>query len=192
MANALPKSWVQNYQKGPHHATPIENFGVVTQRGRALFDSFIEGKPIDLYVYNADTGDLLFGRANLYGGYSRDLAHHIGLVRRYLRLAPGRQEEQFSQGSLDIAIDHSKREVYFKHLTLGLTDMVFPEELEWITHIGSLQDMAMLALREIGMPDAYKKIVVKAPEWARIRTGLMQGRYIRYEEWKARLKGNRR
>ena len=100
--------------------------------------------------------------------------------------------EKFSQGSLDIAIGHAKKEVYFKHLTLGLQDMVFPEELEWITHIASLQDMAMQALREIGMPGTYKKIVLKATEWARIRTGLMHGKEIDYITWKRRLHGRRR
>jgi hypothetical protein len=90
---------------------------------------------------------------------------------------------------MDIAIDHQKKWVYFKHLTLGLKDMVFPEELEWITHIASLQDLAMAALSEIGMPKEYQKGVIKASEWARIRTGLMHGKEISYADWKKRLKG---
>jgi hypothetical protein len=39
----------------------------------------------------------------------------------------------------------------------------------------------MKALREIGMPATYRKSVVKAAEWARIRTGLMHGKEIPYE-----------
>jgi len=39
----------------------------------------------------------------------------------------------------------------------------------------------MKALREIGMPASYRKSVVKAAEWARIRTGLMHGKEIPYE-----------
>lgn len=191
MALSLPKTWIERYQKGPHHKIPLANFSGITQKGKTLFDSRIQEEPIDLYVYNADTGDLVFGRANLKGGYPRELAHHIGIVRRYLNLQSGSAEKQFSQGSMDIAIGRSKKEVYFKYLTLGLEDMVFPEELEWLTHVGSLQDMAMVALQEIGMPVEYKKIVIKAKEWARIRTGLMQGREINYEDWKKRLKGQR-
>jgi len=58
---------------------------------------------MDLYVYNADTSDLVFGRANLSGGYSRGLAHHIGLVDQYLALKTEFARERFSQGSMDIA-----------------------------------------------------------------------------------------
>lgn len=187
----LPNSWIRRYRKGPHHTIPETNFAALDRAGTSLFNSKIRGKPIDLYVYNADLGQLLFGRANLQGGYSRDLAHHVGLVRRYLKIRSGTAEEKFSQGSLDIAIDHLKKEVYFKHLTLGLQDMVFPEDMEWITHIGSLQELAMEALREIGMPASYKKSVVKASEWARIRTGLMHGKEISYQAWKRRLHGGK-
>jgi hypothetical protein len=180
---------MRKYLKGPHHTIPQENFSVLHNPKGPLFMARIQGQPIDLYVYNADSALLVFGRANLEGGYPRDLAHHIGLVRRYLKFQSTSQENKFSQGSLDIAVDHDKKEVYFKHLTLGLLDMIFPEELEWITHIGALQGLAMEALREIGMPATYKKSVVKAAEWARLRTGLMSGREIPYEAWKRRLKG---
>ncbi len=186
------KTWVDRFQKGPHHQIPMENFKALQKPGRSLFESTIQGTPIDLYVYNADSGDMVFGRADLRHQYPRELAHHIGLVRHYLHLRPGLAEKRFAQGALDIAVDHKQKEVYFKHLTLGLEDMVFPEELEWVTHIGSLQDMAMKALRHIGMPSSYHKEVVKANEWARIRTGLMRGVYIPYEEWKKRLKGGSR
>ena len=164
MKKVLSKSWIRRYQSGPHHHIPGDNFKAVTQAARTLFESRIQGQPIDLYVYNADSGDLVFGRANLKNRYPRELAHH--------------------KGSLDIAVDHAQKEVYFKHLTLGLEDMLFPEELEWMSHIDSLQELAIEALRDIGMPDNYKKIVLKASEWARIRTGLMQGDYIPYEQWK--------
>jgi len=79
--------------------------------------------------------------------------------------------------------------IYFKHLTLGLENRLFPNEMEWLTHIGSLQDLAMKALMAIGMPDAFEKQVIKATEWARIRTGLMRGQYIPYEQWKKSLGG---
>jgi len=184
----VSSTWIHRFLRGPHFRVPRDNFSALKRGGTTLFSTRIEGKPIDLFVYNADTGDLLFGRANLQGGYPRELAHHVGLVRRYLKLTP-KQEEKFSQGSLDIAVDHSRKEVYFKHLTIGLEDMLFPEDMEWITHIGSLQDLAMQVLREIGMPTDYNKIVVKAKEWARIRTGLLRGKAIPYEEWKKHLKG---
>jgi hypothetical protein len=185
----LPKAWISRYKKGSFHSIPEENFAVLDRAYRSLFESEIRGKPIDLYVYNADTAQMVFGRANLEGGYPRELAHHIGLISQYLHISGGTAAQKFSQGSLDIALDHEKKEIYFKHLTLGLQDMVFPEELEWITHIGSLQELAMKALKEIGMPDSYKKSVVKATEWARIRTGLMHGKEIPYEAWKKRLRG---
>jgi len=187
----LTKTWIRHFQKGLHYRIPLENFAALTQQRSTLFNSLIQGKPIDLYVYNADTGDLVFGRASLQGRYPRELAHHIGLVRRYIKLSGRPAEEKFSQGSLDVAVGHDKKEIYFKHLTLGLQDMIFPEELEWVTHIASLQDLAMQTLREIGMPETYKKIVVKAPEWARIRTGLMRGNEISYEQWKKQLLGGR-
>jgi hypothetical protein len=190
--NKIPLGWIRKYQKGRYHSIPIENFSALDKAAGSLFASKIKRHPIDLYVYNVDTADLVFGRANLAEGYPRELAHHVGLAQRYLKIPPGPREEKFNQGSLDIAIDHEKREVNFKHLTLGLKDMIFPEELEWVTHIGSLQELAMEALREIGMPLEYKKSVVKAAEWARIRTGLMGGKEIPYEVWKRRLKGKTR
>lgn len=78
-----------------------------------MFGSHIQGQPIDLYVYNADSADLVFGRANLKDGYPRELAHHIGIVRRYLNLRGGSAEKRFNEGAMDIAIGHSKKEVYF-------------------------------------------------------------------------------
>jgi len=191
VSRELLPTWIRRFEKGKFHRTPALNFTSITQAGKSLFDSRIQQKLIDLYVYNADTGDLVFGRADLASAYPREIAHHIGLVEKYLGLVGGRAAEKFSQGSLDIAVDHTKKLVYFKHLTLGLKDMVFPEELEWMTHIASLQDLAMEALREIGMPADYRKEVVKAGEWARIRTGLMHGREISYEDWKKRLKGTK-
>ncbi|SRR5258708_7759557 len=184
----ISEKWLRQYQKGKYHTIPRENFDVLEGPVTTLFFGKIKSKPINLYVYNADTSDLVFGRASLQGGYPRELAHHIGLVRRYLKITPGPAEEKFGEGSLDIAVDHRLLKVYFKHLTLGLNDMIFPQELEWMTHIGSLQELAMQALREIGMPDTYKKSVIKAAEWARVRTGLMRGKYIPYETWKQRLR----